>query len=186
MEGNSTSSKINDTITKIGALQAVKRHYESTMDEMENVLDKKEMVESKLIKELEDINNLEKLGIKSIFYKVLGNKEEQLEKERQEYLQVTLQHKEIINALKVIEFEKNILEKKLVVIDDLEKELEQLKKIREKEILLTPGNLRNELKLIFKKMDNLQKYNVELGEATLLGEKTLQSLEDDIHSYEKS
>ena len=177
MEGKITASKIKDIIIKIGELQAVKRHYESTVDEWNDVLDKKEMIDSKLIKELDDINKLEKLGIKSIFYNVLGNKEEQLEKERQEYLQVTLQHKEIINAIEVIEFEKNILEKKLVVIDELELELEELKKVREKEILLTPGNLRNELKLIFNKMDNLQLYNVELGEATLLGERTIQSLE---------
>jgi hypothetical protein len=177
MEGKITASKIKDIITKIGELQAVKRYYESTMDEYNSVLDKKELIESKLIKELDDIINLEKLGVKSIFYKVLGNKEEQLEKERQEYLQVTLQYKEINNSIEVIEFEKNILDKKLVVIDELENELEELKKVREKEILSRPGNLRNELKLIFNKMDNLQKYSVELGEATLLGERTIQSLE---------
>ena len=59
-----------------------------------------------------------------------------------------------------------------------------MKKLREKEILITPGNLRNELKLIFKKMDNLQLFNVELGEATLLGERTLQSL-DVIYTHMK-
>lgn len=177
MQGKTTASKIKDTITKIGELQAVKRHYESTLEEYESVLFKKDKIETNMIKELEDITNLEKLGVKSIFYNVLGNKEQQLEKERQEYLQVTLQHKEIINALEVIEFEKNILEKKLVVIDDLEKDLEALKNIREQEILNTPGNLKNELSLIFKKMDNLQKFNVELGEATQVGERTLGSLE---------
>jgi len=176
MQGKTTASKIKDTITKIGELQAVKRHYESTMEEYDSVLYKKDKIETSMIKELEDITNLEKLGIKSIFYNVLGNKEQQLEKERQEYLQVTLQHKEIMNALEVIEFEKNILEKKLVTIDDLELKLEAFKKIRENEILTTPGNLRNELSLIFKKMDNLQKINVELGEATQVGERTLESL----------
>lgn len=177
MEGITTAIKIKEIITKIGELQAVKRHYESTMEEMESILDKKDKIETIMIKELEDITNLEKLGIKSIFYQVLGNKEQQLEKERQEYLQVTLQHKEVVNALKVVEFEKNILGKKLIVIDDLEKELKELKDIREKEILATPGNLRNVLSSIFKKMDELQMYNVELGEARIIGEKTIISLE---------
>lgn len=177
MEGKTTASKIKETIAKIGELQAVKRHYSSTMEEYDSVLDKKDTIEINMIKELEDINDLEKLGVKSIFYNVLGNKEEQLEKERQEYLQVTLQHKEVLNAIEVIEFEKNILEKKLVVIDDLEKDLVKLKKIREQEILATPGDLRNELKLIAKKMDELQMFTVELGEARLTGEKTIQSLD---------
>ena len=144
MEGITTALKIKETISKISELEAVRRHYESTLEEWDRVLDKKDEIERLMIKELEDINNLEKLGVKSIFYKVLGNKEEQLEKERQEYLQVTLQFKEIQNALKVIEYEKALLKKKLVVIDELEKELETLKSIREKEILSKPGNLKNE------------------------------------------
>ena len=177
MEGKTTASKIKDVIIEIGELQAVKRHYESTLEELDEVLAKKDKIEAKMIDELDDINKLEKLGVKSIFYKVLGNKEQQLEKERQEYLQVTLQHKEILNAVEVIEFEKNILEKKLVVMDDLEKSLEELKKVREQEILRTPGPLRNELKLIDNKTDELHRFGVELGEATMLGERTLQSLE---------
>ena len=177
MEGKTTAAKIKETITRIGELQAVKRHYASTLDEFESILKQKDKIETQMIKELEDINELEKLGVKSIFYKVLGNKEEQLEKERQEYLQVTLQHKEVINALEVVEYEKNILGKKLMVIDDLEAELAGLKEIREKEILATSGELRNELRMIFKKMDDLQKYNIELGEARTIGEKTIQSLD---------
>ncbi|MEM9547757.1 MAG: hypothetical protein AAGA77_17375 [Bacteroidota bacterium] len=177
MEGKTTASKIKETIAKIGELQAVKRHYDSTMEEYDNILDKKDKIEDKMIKELEDINKLEKLGVKSIFYNVLGSKEEQLEKERQEYLQATLKHKEVLNAIEVVKYEKELLEKKLVVIDDLEVELEKLKAIREAEIMASPGALRNELKLIDKKMDELQQYNVELGEAKLAGNRTLESLD---------
>ncbi len=176
MKGKTTASKIKETIIKIGELQAVKRHYNSTMEEMNNVLSSKEKIETKMIKELEDINKLEKLGVKSIFYNVLGSKEQQLEKERQEYLQVTLQHKEMVNALELIEFEKNILEKKLVTIDDLEKELEELKEVREQEILASPGGLKNELSLIYNKIDNRQKFKAELSEAFIVGKQTYESL----------
>lgn len=186
MEGKTTAAKIKDIIIEIGELQAVKRYYESTLQEYDTVVAQKEKIESKMLSELDDINRLEKLSVQSIFHNVLGNKEEQLEKERQEYLQVTLQHKEIVNALEVIEFEKNILSKKLVGIDDLEKELERLKGIRAQEILNTPGNLQNELKSIFKKIDELHKYNIELGEAILLGERTLQSLDVMYRHMEKA
>ena len=46
-------------------------------------------------KEFEDIENLEKLGMKALFYKVLGSQEEQLEKERQEYLQASLKYDQV-------------------------------------------------------------------------------------------
>ena len=181
MATQTTSTKIKETITKIAELQAVKRHYDNTVDELESVLNKKDSIENQMIKELEDINNLEKLGVKSIFYKVLGNQEEQLEKERQEYLQVTLQHKEVLNAIEVVEFEKNILEKKVVTIDDLTNELEGLKKLRSDEILSVPSELRNRLVIIHNKKDDLKKYEVELKEAFSIGSQTITSL-DKVHT----
>ena len=48
MEGKTTASKIKETITKIGELQAVKRHYESTLEELDRVLDKKDKIEDKI------------------------------------------------------------------------------------------------------------------------------------------
>jgi len=177
MATQTTSIKIKETITKIAELQAVKRHYDTTLDELDSVLDKKDAIENQLIKELEDINKLEKLGVKSIFHKVLGNKEEQLEKERQEYLQVTLQHKEILNAIEVVEFEKNLLEKKVVAIDDLETKLKALKDTRSKEILSYPSDLRNQLVTIHRKKDSLKKYQIELKEAHNAGGQTMRSLD---------
>jgi len=176
MASQTTSTKIKETITKIVELEAVQRHFDTTLEELEAVLTKKDKIESQMIKELEDINKLEKLGVKSIFYKVLGSKEEQLEKERQEYLQVTLQHKELLNALEVVNFEKDLLEKKLVAMDDLLKTLENLKEIRASEILSSASPLRNELILIHKKSDELRHLDAELQEALNAGANTLSSL----------
>lgn len=186
MATKTTSTKIRETITKIAELQAVKRHFDSTTEELESVLDKKDAIETLMIKELEDINNLEKFGIKSIFHKVLGNKEEQLEKERQEYLQVTLQHKEILNAVEVVEFERSILEKKLVVIDELEKSLEILKEHRSNEILVSSGPIKNSLLLLHQKMDHQLKIQVELKEALVSGESTLNSLTSVYNNMKKA
>lgn len=177
MATQTTSTKIKETITKLTELEAVKRHFETTMNQLDAAFEKKDSIENQMIKELEDINKLEKMSVKSIFHKVLGNKEEQLEKERQEYLQVTLQHKEIINAIEVLDFEKSVLEKKVVSIDDLINELEGLKEVRASEILSTPSNLRNQLKLIHKKQDDIKRYEVELKEAYSIGASTLKSLD---------
>ncbi len=177
MATQTTSTKIKETISKIAELQAVKRHYDTTLDELDKVLAKKDSIEDQMIKELEDINKLQELGIKSIFHKVLGNKEEQLEKERQEYLQVTLQHKEVLNSIELLDFEKSVLQKKVSSIDDLTNKLEGLKKQRESEILSRPSNLRNQLILIHNKKDDLKKYEVELKEAFSIGNSTIRSLD---------
>ncbi len=53
-------------------------------------------VDNKLEKEYKDIEKLENLSIKGLFYKILGSKEEQIERERQDYLQIVLKQKEIL------------------------------------------------------------------------------------------
>jgi len=49
--------------------------------------------------ELADVERLEKNGVSALFQKVLGNHEEQLEKERQEYLQEVLTYNSYIDEL---------------------------------------------------------------------------------------
>ncbi len=63
--------------------------------------------------ELGDVHELEKNGISSLFKKVLGDHEQQLEKERQEYLQEVLSYNSLIDELEVLKFEKKILDKKV-------------------------------------------------------------------------
>ena len=145
MEGKLTSIKITETIHKIENLKSVKRHYDVVVEELEKIYSRKNHVEDQMIKELEDVTRLEKMSVKSIFHNVLGNKNEQLEKERQEYLQVVLQHKDILNAIEVAEFEKDLLEKKVAPLNVLQSQLNQLKITREGEILASNGSLKQEL-----------------------------------------
>jgi uncharacterized protein involved in exopolysaccharide biosynthesis len=69
-------------------------------------------LELSMQKEFEDIEALEKIGMKALFYKVLGSQEEQVEKERQEYLQASLKYDQARKSLELLEFEYNILSKK--------------------------------------------------------------------------
>jgi len=176
MDVNNTSEKIKQTIDEIAKMQAIKRHFDATVEEEQEILKKKEAIETQMVKELADITELEKLGVKSIFHKVLGDKEKQMEKERQEYLQVTLQHKEIINALEVVEYERSLLEKKMVQLDELQSKLEALKQEREYEIMSSSNPLKNELSLLYKKRDELNKLSIEFNEAILAGHQALSSL----------
>ena len=51
------------------------------------------------------LNRLEEGGITSLFYSILGNKVEKLDKERQEYLAAKLKHENCVNELENLEIE---------------------------------------------------------------------------------
>lgn len=176
MEGKKTTEKITETIHKIEKLKSIKRHYDTILVELENIYKRKNRIEDQMIKELDDVNRLEKMSVKSIFHNVLGNKNQQLEKERQEYLQVVLQHKDILNAVEVAEFEKDILEKKLSPLDDLKKQLIELKIQREKEILDSHGELRTRLLEFDKSIDDHNISLAETHEALDAGKVAMDSL----------
>jgi len=78
---------------------------------------------------------LEELSVKGLFYKILGSKEEQIEKERQEYLQVSLKYDEAKKSLELLEYERNLLKGKADKLPELEKKLESLIKKREKSLI---------------------------------------------------
>jgi len=71
--------------------------------------------------ELADVERLEKNGVSALFQKVLGNHEEQLEKERQEYLQEVLTYNSYIDELEVLNYEKKILANKVSRKQEIEK-----------------------------------------------------------------
>ncbi len=65
-----------------------------------------------LKKEKADVEDLENRNIKSLFTEILGDIEQQLEKERQEYLQAVLHHNHLIDEIKILEFEAKTLRQK--------------------------------------------------------------------------
>jgi len=114
--------------------------------------------------------------LRSVFSKVLGNKEEQLEKERQEYLEVLLLFNEKKKELELIEYEKELLNKKTSSLPQLENKLEALKNNREKEILKSHSNVAQELLQLAKKNDDNTFLKREVLEAFKVGQSLIQVL----------
>lgn len=101
--------------------------------------------------ELSDVERLEKNGVTSLFKKILGNHEEQLEKERQEYLQEVLTYNSMIDELEVLKYEQNILKEKVNSKKEVEALYKLLLKQKEKAIKISHPVIAAELK----KIDNL-------------------------------
>ncbi len=126
--------------------------------------------------ELSDVERLEKNGVSALFQKVLGNHEEQLEKERQEYLQEVLTYNSLIDELEVLKYEEKILTKKINRRNEAQKLYQILLKEKERKIKLSYPNIAVELN----KIDNLIKVSKQLiketDEATESGNDVLKHL----------
>lgn len=170
------ASKIRSLLEELTVLEHTQSRYNDVVASLNSMNAEWQSMDKQLDKELRDIKELEKLGIKSLFHKVLGSKEEQLEKERQEYLALSLKYKELNKSIEISEYEITVLEKKLVSKDRIVKELNQLKKTREAEILRTNAPQKNELLVIIQKEEKAIRMQEEIRQATLAGQSSLNSL----------
>jgi len=182
-----TQLRIYGILNEIDSLRKVELHLKAVDADLKLSYEKIDTADRKLKRELKDVEDLEKIGIKSLFYKTLGSKEDQLEKERQEYLSAALHYKELTKASKLLEFEKKILSKKTVRLDELTTKLEALKRSREREIL-NSGNdsLKNQLLELSKKLETNSVSNRGVNEALLEGEKSLRHLRNVIAFLRKA
>ena len=126
--------------------------------------------------ELGDVQRLEKNGISSLFKKVLGDHEQQLEKERQEYLQEVLSYNSFIDELEVLKFEQNILLTKV----GRRKEIENIHKLlvaeKERVIKKRYPKIADELKKADALIAGGNQVVKEIEEAIKSGKDVLQHL----------
>lgn len=173
-----TQLAIQQTIDEIRQIDNVNRRVkesEKELSESNIILNK---LSQSLDKELADLEQMESMSMKAVFYKVLGSKEEQLEKERQEYLQASLKFNEQKDKIELLEFELGILNKKLRNKEQLVTNLARLKKQRENEILNSSPQKANELLNISRTVDNNILKQRSISEALSAGKKCLGTIQE--------
>ncbi len=116
-------------------------------------------------REYQDINLLEEKSTSNIFFRLMNNIEEQLEKERQEYLMAVLLYNNISEEITVLKYEKTLLENKFNNIQVSTSELENLLKIKEQKLHFTSHASLDTLKNFNRQIDNLKSRSLEIDEA---------------------
>jgi len=169
-------TEIHSILGEINSLEKVQRHLDEINNQISSSNNELLKLDKRIDDELKDIESLEKIGLKSLFTKVLGSKEEQLEIERQEYLQATLKYNELKKTNDLLVYEKELLQKKTRSVTKLKSDLDRLKKQREKEIKRKNGPLANSLFDIADKLERNFILNKELLEAIEAGEKAKASV----------
>ncbi|MFK8104426.1 MAG: hypothetical protein AB8G15_18005 [Saprospiraceae bacterium] len=150
--------------------EKIKRHLKELATQLKAAYQELETLTQLLNKEAEDYEALEKLSIKAIFYKVLGSKAEQMEKERQEYLQASLKYDEVKKSIDLMEYEQNILKEKLTTLGNVKEQLDRLWMDREKSLIKENGKQAKKLLQLNQQLENNLSLIKETREAIIAGE----------------
>lgn len=165
--------------------QKVKLMLERSKEELEMLKSKNEEFVGILHKEKRDVEKLEALSLTGLFYSILRSKEEQLDKERQEYLAAKLKYDESCNSIKYIEEEISSYEEELRKYLGLDEEYKNL--LKEKRYLILNKSDENSRKLAdnLDGVTDLELNAKEINEAINAGNiamKALKQLTDTLES----
>lgn len=171
-----TQKQIKETLEILVGLEKVQNHYNTTLTELEKSYKELDELHDILEEQYKDVKEIEGLSMKSLFAKVLGSKEKQIEKERQEYLQASLKYNDFKKRVELLEYERDLLKKKVIDIKVYKNKLELLKKKRQKELLLSNSDQGKALMKIVYQIDEVIRYRKELLEAIESGDKSVHEL----------
>lgn len=134
-----------------------------------------------------DLVKLQKLSLRKLFITVLGDMEERLEKERQEYLFAVLEGQAAKRSLKAMLYEQKILNRKLNELKGIEKKVERLLKRAEIKALIKDSKTAKHVKSINAEILQIHSMVGEIKEANKAGDvakKWLHELGDSISKFE--
>jgi hypothetical protein len=161
-----------------------KMRAKSRLEGMAGRLRKDLMHEEEMLLELEagikkegnDVKRLEGLSLTGLFYTVLGSREQQMEKERQEFLAAQLKYDECNSSVKEMKLELAELEKDIARYGGLEDEYASVMSSKER-LLLEAGN--EEAKSLIRLSEDIAGLKAdirELKEAITSGKNALEGL----------
>ena len=170
--------KLNKILDKYQDFERIQKHLKSLDEELKKGYKDLDKMEKILEKQGDDVEELERLSLKGIFHKMLGSKKEQLDKERQEYLQAALKRNEHKKSVELLEYEKKILEEKLEKLKNIPAQAEELIKQREKDLMKSGSPVGMRILTISKQIDENRKLKREIAEAVQAGNDALLVLRE--------
>lgn len=159
------------------------RHTEEALKKEVN---RKIELEKALKNEDKDVKKLESLSITNIFYSILGSKDQQLDKERQEFLAAKLKYDECCHS--VLMLEKDLESYKVSFNNLLDAEAEYEAVLKKKEGFILGLNNENSKKLleVMDKIPSIEAQKKELQEAIAAGDAARNELQFVVDSLESA
>ncbi len=158
------------------------RDFRAVETELRDQLLRLDTLNAQLDKEKIDVEKLENVSLMYLFYSVLGSREQQLEKERQELLSVQLRYRQVKNQVEYLEQEKSRFSTQLEKLESTDSEYELLLSEKEKFIRQSNQTIANQLFEISEKLANLNSELREITEAITAGNSVIVDLNQAIKS----
>jgi hypothetical protein len=184
------TENLNEQLRQAGDQKRRKEHLKFLLDRAQDQLSRErerlDGLEKHLQKEGVDVNRLESQSLTSLFYTILGSKEQQLEKERQELLAVRLKHAQSKHAVETLAEEVRDLREQIFKSGAPEARYESL--LKEKEALLEKegGELSRRLWQLSQDMSALCTELSEVEEAATAGKAVIASLRKMLEALESA
>lgn len=174
---NDLEKQIHDLRLEVVNKEKYERRLQEAQTKYNSLLREKELLEKQLIKEKKDVKRLESISLTSLWFSLIGRKEEKLEQEKKEYTEVEYKYKNLCNTISYLEEDINVYKERLDIIREQEIELSKL--LEQKEIKIIEENNEDSIKLreLNKDIFLLEKGIKELNEAINEGDKLLEGLD---------
>jgi len=169
----------------------IKKHryggkVKQTRKELKNELERKSKLKDILQDETKDVSKLESLSVVGLFYSILGSKEKQLEKERQEMLTAKLKYDECCNSISVIERDLASYEESYKRYFGADSEYENAIKRKEELILKSNDDNAHKLNELMDKNAELEAMKQEVNEAIKAGKLVQEGLSNVMKSLQSA
>jgi len=167
-------NEINEKIWSIKQDVEYRGKLEERMRKLDNEITYKRQLQEHFLKELmkeeNDVDKFEKLTFSNIIHSIIGDKQELLKKEKGEYYKAKVKYDEIRSIIEHLERDREVYYNKIKNFGELEKELEELLKEKEKIIESSEMHISYELDKINDELVITKGYLKECNEAVKAGE----------------
>jgi hypothetical protein len=181
---------LNERLTKIIEQKRLKQKLEQDLLAVEKEFQEKsthlEALSTQLAKEQVDVDALEHTSLTSLFHSVLGSREQQLEKERQEFLSAQLRYQQSKHQVEYLMRERDRLLQGLDKLKNVDTEYESLLSDKERFLRQSDKPVSGELVEFSEKIANLVSEEKEVSEAISAGNNVISGLEQVINSLESA
>jgi len=166
--------------------EKLKRDLHAVETELRDKSARLESLGTQLAKEKVDVEKLERTSLTALFYSVLGSREQQLEKERQELLSVQLLYQQTKYQVEALRQDQASLLQRFNKLTGIESEYELL--LSAKEQLLHQSNqaVAKELIALSEQIASLDVEVKEMTEAITAGDQVVSGLDQVIKSLESA
>lgn len=178
--------ELSDRLSKAIEQKRLKDKLEKDLRAVEGELREKSSrfasLGSQLDQEKIDVEKLEQIGLTYLFYSVLGSREEQLEKQRQELLSAQVSYQQTRKQVEYLEQERDRLAREVERLAGAESGYEAALSEKERFLQQSDQNVSRELLAFSEELANLHSELKEIEEAILAGESVLPDLDQAISS----